>query len=80
MLATRPESPARVNSTNDSSSESGASRERRDLPRGYLYVGNFGDCIGMKQYNILRIGFQNVGVIQHSTEKLKKIMLDKDYK
>jgi hypothetical protein len=72
MLATRPESPARVNSTNDSSSESGASRERRDLPRGYLYVGNFGDCIGMKQDNILRIGFQNVGGFLAQCGKIKE--------
>jgi len=62
-----------VNSDNDSSSVSSrASEDVGDLPRGDLYVGNFGDCVCMKTDNTLRIGFQNIGGFPTKGGKLKE--------
>lgn len=62
-----------VNSDNDSSSVSSrASEDVGDLPRGDLYVGNFGDCVCMKTDNTLRIGFQNIGGFSTKGGKLKE--------
>ena len=72
---------AMVNDQQDSSSTSGGSVEdsRGGPQSGDLYIGTFGDVISCKQNNIVRLGFQNVGVFLPKDEKLKKILLDLAY-
>jgi len=54
MPATCLKSLARVNNPEDSSSESSrASEESRDLHKGDLYIGVFGDSISMKKAKLL---------------------------
>ena len=67
------ESLARVNNPLDESSDSSrASEDLGDLQTGDLYVGSFGDWIDVKEKNILRVGFQNIGGFPTQRGKLKE--------
>ena len=73
QLATPREPLARVNNSSEASSDSSrASEDSRDLQKGDLYVGHFGDRIEIKEENILRIGFQNIGGFPIQRGKLKE--------
>ncbi len=67
------ESLARVNNPLDESSDSSrASEDLGDLQTEDLYVGSFGDWIDVKEKNILRVGFQNIGGFPTQRGKLKE--------